>query len=612
MLRSFLFFILFSVFTRSIAQDTVLIKDLSSQLNTDTKESYFFSERELSITDIEHQQFKPKKDVQLYYITGILWVKFIIKNNTTNQRFVLHASDGHLSGMYLYKPTPYGYVKTPPRTHHPEDGREIKNRIPAFFIDLQPQETKTFYLKVYSENEVANFNYFIEDYASYVESVQIDYLILGLYAGALILIITVNLFYFISLKDTLFLIYAIYVLITLLVTLTIHGFVWLWIPDTETSYHIAFFIFRSWPDILIFFTIRMVSFKQYYPKITKFCYGFIAYHTLIMPFFEFSNIANIRAHWEGQWETLNMTFGLFLVFIIIVLSFKHNKYLLKYYIIAYGVMLLTMAYFTINTLKKSNWVVVEHILKIGTLVEIITFSFAVSRSFKITQADLKKKKEEERRLHEKVKQLEMDVRKAQMNPHFMFNALTSIDYFILKNDTTQARHYLSKFSKLMRLTLDNSKSNFVPLHDELNALTFYIELEFLRLKSSWHTFEIKTNEKVDLEMLVPPLLLQPFVENAIWHGLQKKKEPGKLLVEIDFYDGELKCTVEDDGLGIKRELIPEQTTHKASGISITKERLTLIHNILKTTSEFSIKDRRIENTNMTGTKVQFNIPYIQE
>jgi len=610
MIRAFLFLSFLLITNVSCAQDTIFIKDNPTRISTEDKEIYFFSETDSDFPAVINKQFKTKKEVPLYYITGIVWVKFVIKNNSTIQRFVIHPSDGHLAGMYLYKPDSTGYVMTPAKRHHPEDGRDINNRIPAFFLDISPQETKTFYLKYYTSNEVANFNFIIEDYVSYTEYVELDYLIIGLYFGALLLIIAINLFYFISLRKWNFLIYAVYVFITLLVTLTIHGFAWLLIPNEDISYHVAFFIFRLWPDVFLIFTIRLITLKEYYPKFTKVCYGFIGYHSFIVPIFEFTNAFEVRTKWMGQWESINFVSGFILVFIAIVLSYKHNKYLFKYYLIAYSALLITIGGFSVSSISKSNWIVMEHLLKVGTLIEIITFSFAVSRNFKITQADLRKKKEDEQKLHEKVKQLEMDVRKAQMNPHFMFNALTSIDYFILKNDALQARHYLSKFSKLMRLTLDNSKNNFVPLHDELNALTFYIELEFLRLKSNAHTFEIRTSEKMDLDSIfVPPLILQPFVENAIWHGLQKKDEPGKLLIDIDFRDGELKCTVEDDAAGIKKELIPGSSNRKASGITITKERLTLIHSILNTSNKFSIKDKGIENINLTGTKVEFNMPY---
>jgi LytS/YehU family sensor histidine kinase len=227
----------------------------------------------------------------------------------------------------------------------------------------------------------------------------------------------------------------------------------------------------------------------------------------------------------------------------------------------------------------------------------------------LTETDLKNKKEEEQFLNDKVKQLEMDMRKAQMNPHFMTNALTSIEYFILSNDATQARGYLKKFSRLMRLTLDHSRSNFVTLHDELDALRLYMELEFLRLQDYEHCFEINTCKNTDRHnILVPPLLIQPLVENAIWHGLQKRKNGGKLLVNLKLLEDCLQCTIEDDGTGMDAELIPKD--HKSSGMSITKERLALMHAILKTSYTFEIEDKKIEQSTLSGTRIRFNIPYV--
>lgn len=605
----FLFFVKINCL---LAQDTIVIHQASSPQITNDIETYFFSEKELPFETILKTSFKPKPDFNLNYITGIVWIKFVIKNESNASRFVLNASDGHVAGFYLFKPGPNGYTITPGKINHPEDGREIYNRIPAFFLDIAQGETKTFYLKLYAVNEIVNFHYFIQDYPTYVHYAQVDYLLMGLYFGALVLIITINIFYFISLKNSLFLVYAIYVFATFLLILTLNGFAWLWIPDTNQSYHTAFFILRFWPDIFLIFTMKLVSLKKYYPKFTKLCYVFIAYHSFVMPIIEFNNPYDIRTWLMGQWETNNWGIALLLVFITVIISYKYNKYLFKYYLIAYGSFLLIMID-SIYFLSKSNLLMVEHGLKVGTLIETIVFSFAVSRNFKLTEAALKKKKEDERQLHEKVRSLEMDVRKAQMNPHFMFNALASIEYFILKNDPAQASHYLSKFSKLMRLTLDNSKNNFVPLHDELEALTFYIELEFLRLGTDNHTFEIKVNEKIDTDQIcVPPLIIQPFVENAIWHGLQEKDQPGKLFIDIDLNESELTCIIEDDGVGIRKHAVATTGNRKSSGISITKERLTLIHNILHTSSKFSITDGILENINATGTKVKFNMPYIIE
>lgn len=297
MLRPILLIFSLFVFNPLFAQDTIVIKASPIVTSSDSKETYFFTENESSLNEVLLRQFKNKKDVKLDYVTGVLWVKFIIKNATAKTHFVMHISDGHLSGFYLFKPTDHGYVMTPPRLHHPEDGREIYNRIPAFFLDINEGETKTYYFKIYATNEVVNFNYFIEETVSYIEAVQVDYLILGLYLGALIFIFTINVFYYVSLKNSLFLIYAAYVFATFLVTLTIHGFAWLLIPNLDISYHVAYFTFRLWPDIFLFFTINLVMLKQYYPKLTKFCYAFIGYHSGLIPILEYVDAFQMRTKW---------------------------------------------------------------------------------------------------------------------------------------------------------------------------------------------------------------------------------------------------------------------------------------------------------------------------
>jgi sensor histidine kinase YesM len=602
--------LLFLVCYNAGAQDTIILKNSTKQIGSNEREGYFFTKKKLPIQQIITEKFKLKKDVDNKYITGYMWVKFVIKNNTNANRFVLHASDGHIAGLYMYKPTPTGYQMTPPQQHHPEDGREIYNRIPAFFIDIDKGETKVYYLKIETLDEIVNYNFIIQDYIHYAQDSQIDYLIIGLYFGFLLLIIAVNIFYFISLKDPIFLIYVVYVFGSFLCTATLNGFTWLLIPDPDVAYHACFFCLRFWPDCLLFFTIHLVNLKQYRKPLTTISYVFIVYHTIIMAVLDYLNAFNIRENLMAQWETINWGISILLISSVVVLSYKNNKYLFKYYLIAYGILLMIFIFIVSHGFSSNNWLLFEHGLKAGTLIEMLTLSFAVSRRFKMTEMDLKLKKEEKLHLNDKVTQLEMDVRKAQMNPHFMFNALTSIEYFIFKNDSKQARAYLNKFAQLMRLTLDHSRSNFVPLQDEVRALKFYVELEFLRMKAHMHSFEIKIEEGIDCDtVLIPPLIIQPFVENAIWHGLQKISRDGNLRIYIRFINDELYCTIEDDGIGINTIPI-QKKNHKSSGVLITQERLNLIHAINNTSCKFTIENIKKKNSpESSGTRVQFTMPY---
>nr|MBK9651143.1 histidine kinase [Bacteroidota bacterium] len=148
-----------------------------------------------------------------------------------------------------------------------------------------------------------------------------------------------------------------------------------------------------------------------------------------------------------------------------------------------------------------------------------------------------------------VSDTEMKGLRAQMNPHFIFNSLNSIGDYISHNENKVADNYLSKFAKLMRKILENSEQKEISISDDLQALELYMQLESMRLDNKF-TYEIKVDENIDIEnTLIPPLLLQPFVENSIWHGIAHKQGAGKISIEIK-KDGEMiSCVVEDNGIG---------------------------------------------------------------
>ena len=176
--------------------------------------------------------------------------------------------------------------------------------------------------------------------------------------------------------------------------------------------------------------------------------------------------------------------------------------------------------------------------------------------------------------------LEMMALRAQMNPHFIFNCLNSINRFILKNEPETASDYLTKFSKLIRLILQNSQAKSVCLENELEALRLYMDMEVSRFE---HHFEYQIICDPDLEiehLEVPPLIIQPYVENAIWHGLMHKGDKGHLLIELHQENNTLYCLITDDGVGRKRaaELKSKSASkNKSLGMQITAHRLELIN-----------------------------------
>jgi len=198
----------------------------------------------------------------------------------------------------------------------------------------------------------------------------------------------------------------------------------------------------------------------------------------------------------------------------------------------------------------------------------------------------------------------------QMNPHFIFNSLNSIQSYILNNDVDLAVNYLGRFSQLMRLILSNSRESVVPLADELQAIKHYLEIEKLRFEEKF-TYSINVDPEIDDEFTgVPPMIIQPYVENAIIHGLVHKAEPGHIAIRFQTVKSGLLCSIQDNGIGrakaseIKRK---SGLNTKSRGMMITKERLEILNK--KTDEKFSINviDLKDASGNPTGTRVELLI-----
>ena len=223
-----------------------------------------------------------------------------------------------------------------------------------------------------------------------------------------------------------------------------------------------------------------------------------------------------------------------------------------------------------------------------------------------------KEKEKVKRQYEKrIAEVEMHALRAQMNPHFMFNSLNSINNFILKNDPDNASGYLTKFSRLMRLILDNSRSEWIVLESELKALELYIQLEVVRFDDAFE-YELIVDPNVDITTTyVPPMIIQPYVENAIWHGLLHRHMPGgKLSIRI-WREGEvLHINVEDNGVGrteAARLKSKSATKHKSHGLKITAERMDIVNRIYNVNAHVDIVDLQGQNGSSGGTRVSLTL-----
>lgn len=194
--------------------------------------------------------------------------------------------------------------------------------------------------------------------------------------------------------------------------------------------------------------------------------------------------------------------------------------------------------------------------------------------------------------------------RSQMNPHFIFNALNSVNNFIAKNDERAANKYLSDFSALMRSVLENSEADFIPLEKELQLIDRYMHLEHSRFPEKFE-YELEVDPRIAVENFqIPPMLLQPYIENAIWHGLRYKEDKGSLKVSLrPAEEDTISIRIEDDGIGRKRsqELKTEhQKKSTSKGMSTTRERIAILNRMYKDKVDVTLSDLR---ENGTGTVV---------
>lgn len=213
----------------------------------------------------------------------------------------------------------------------------------------------------------------------------------------------------------------------------------------------------------------------------------------------------------------------------------------------------------------------------------------------------------------KLAEVEMTALRSQMNPHFLFNCLNSINRFIQCNEPDAASAYLTKFSRLVRLVLDNSRTNTVTLRDELEALRLYLELESMRFVNRFK-YVIDVSPALDKTSIdVPPMLIQPYVENAIWHGLMHKESDDCTLFLRIFADdnNQLIIEIEDNGIGrdAARELKSKSATlHKSHGMKVTAERIDIINEMYQTKATVHIEDLVYPDGQPAGTKVRLSLP----
>lgn len=196
--------------------------------------------------------------------------------------------------------------------------------------------------------------------------------------------------------------------------------------------------------------------------------------------------------------------------------------------------------------------------------------------------------------------------RAQLNPHFIFNALTGIQKFVMKNDPMKGGSYIAKFSQLMRQVLEHSRDEFISFEEELKSLTNYLDLQQLRFENKFE-YSIIVDESIDKEKLkIPPMFAQPFIENAIEHGIATKSD-GRIDIHFTFEDEYLKLEIRDNGVGLNEK---NNSNHMSRATSITNERLQLLSGKRKKSYNVTVQNIVDENGQVAGVKATLTLPFL--
>ena len=244
------------------------------------------------------------------------------------------------------------------------------------------------------------------------------------------------------------------------------------------------------------------------------------------------------------------------------------------------------------------------------LVGVLLFGITLTGFMKFWSKHIQEKANKKSELDRRFAQLELEALQSQMNPHFIFNVLNSIQNFILREDKVEASNYLSKFARLMRLFLDSSRSKYINLKDELKLLELYVELERLRFQNKFD-FQITLEEGLHLDIDLPSMLLQPFFENAILHGLAHKKERGLLKLKISSVDKGIIYLIEDNGVGRDKAFMLKNKTlkkHNSYGMKILKDRLNVLNIVDNFKVTVEITDLYPNSEGDKGTKIKIFVP----
>lgn len=627
------------------------------------------------IDEIAKKQFSVNKRNLNFNTDSAYWIKLKLYNNTNNTKeYFIYSNGNDYTELYKYNPVANKLLGKA-GFFVPTSQLQLKDISFYLKFKINPQEHLTLFVKVYNKRTyIPDLNLSLEDEATFSKEMYKHYqyilpstFVSVLFIGSLSFIFFFMLFLYFKSYQKIYLYYALYLLGSILYAFTrLNNVTWVgklidYFPLMREylSEPIQFMFFA----VYNFFVIELLDIDFHDKRLSKtlrwLAWIYLVYaliHLLMMLLlFDYTIKNNLFIITRIILFPLNI--GL-----VIWAYLKVKSPVLTYFLVGITFYITAGLFAALVDFRVQLFDYTElglmpiNIFQIGIMAEVLCFSLAIGYRIKLNEDDKKRnqqalinqlqinqklvenaneklekeisirskklveisKEMEAKNLsamklsyEKKLAEAEMLALRSQMNPHFIFNSLNSVRYFMLSNQNDKAVSYLNKFSRLMRLVLENSNSEVISLEQELEALDLYLRIEANRFNDQFH-YEINIQDGLETsDISIPPLLLQPFAENAIWHGLLQSDEPYKKII-VDILQPEnqsyqYSIQISDNGIG--REKAAEFKTYqskgkKSFGISLTQERIKLFNENAKYFINYEVDDITANNQ-IKGTIVTF-------
>lgn len=589
----------------------IVLKDTQKEYFVVRKHAEFYEDasRQKTIAEIQGgTTFKKIAETDLDFtnntIKSAYWLHFYVINRTSDlSDFILEMYDYDINEVDIYiRKDGTHFIEKKSGLDFPFDSRDFAHKNICFKLSIPRNDTTEVYMRLYSSS-INVFEPVIKTPEQFYAYSLKEYVLLGVFYGFMLLIILYNFISFLILRVKHYLYYVIYAITMLIYLMSKNGtgFQYLWPVLPKLNSHIDALSLTISTVFLSLFTMEFLEIKKQPGALYKF-----------FKFNIFLQLIALLIHSIHPSTVLCTIFNILFIQICFWVGFKTYKNGLKsakWFVLAFVFLNL---FFLIFWLEYMNWlpssIFTVYALNIGVIIQFIFLSVSITESIKDSDREKQKTRLELITTTEKNTSMRLIELKRQMNPHFIFNALNSVLERILSDKKEQAADFLIRFSKLIRNTLHYSDQVFIPLAEEIAFIENYLSLEQMRLGNSFfYTIDIADSIHAD-DFEFPSFILQPFIENAIWHGLMPKD--GNKVIQLAIYheNRTLHVTITDNGIGRAASARTKETeSHTSKGISLVHERLSLIQLTYKLKTELSITDLYNDFNQASGTMIHIKI-----